>query len=198
MSRSEEIDATKPAGKLQMHILGAIAEFERARIVERVRAGLARRAALSKVARAGRDTPSATTTWRARSVSRRGRRQRSSLSHAAVHRARAVSKPLRTASRIAPETAAVSRSIGCYGRYCDRDSVQVQRSHSARSVPLSPRSDRTDCGSMFSGMMSPTSKSDQRSEAGCGGCHQTHEEQPGRAHAADSAARLRSGDCGFF
>jgi putative DNA-invertase from lambdoid prophage Rac len=30
------------AGKLQMHILGAIAEFERARIQERVKAGLAR------------------------------------------------------------------------------------------------------------------------------------------------------------
>jgi DNA invertase Pin-like site-specific DNA recombinase len=31
-----------------MHILAAIAEFERARIVERVRAGLARRAAQGK------------------------------------------------------------------------------------------------------------------------------------------------------
>ena len=35
-------DATTPAGKLQLHILGAIAEFERARIAERVKAGLAR------------------------------------------------------------------------------------------------------------------------------------------------------------
>ena len=33
---------TTPAGKLQLHLLAAIAEFERARIVERVRAGLAR------------------------------------------------------------------------------------------------------------------------------------------------------------
>ena len=39
---AEGIDATTPAGKLQMHILGAIAEFERDRIRERVRAGLAR------------------------------------------------------------------------------------------------------------------------------------------------------------
>ena len=38
----EGIDATTPAGKLQMHILGAIAEFERARIRERVLAGLQR------------------------------------------------------------------------------------------------------------------------------------------------------------
>src|SRR5204862_591764 len=42
VSIAEGIDATTPAGKLQMHILGAIAEFERGRIVERVRAGLAR------------------------------------------------------------------------------------------------------------------------------------------------------------
>ncbi|MEQ1760419.1 MAG: recombinase family protein [Vicinamibacterales bacterium] len=42
VSLSEGIDATTPAGKLQMHILAAIAEFERARIAERVRAGLAR------------------------------------------------------------------------------------------------------------------------------------------------------------
>ena len=39
---AEGIDATTPAGRLQMHILGAIAEFERARIAERVKAGLQR------------------------------------------------------------------------------------------------------------------------------------------------------------
>jgi DNA invertase Pin-like site-specific DNA recombinase len=39
---AEGIDATTLAGRLQMQILGAIAEFERGRIVERVRAGLAR------------------------------------------------------------------------------------------------------------------------------------------------------------
>ena len=42
VSLAEGIDATTPAGKLQVHILAAIAEFERARIAERVRAGLAR------------------------------------------------------------------------------------------------------------------------------------------------------------
>ena len=42
VSLHEGIDATTPAGKPQMHILAAIAEFERARIAERVRAGLAR------------------------------------------------------------------------------------------------------------------------------------------------------------
>ena len=42
VSLGEGIDATTPAGKLQLHILAAIAEFERARIAERVKAGLAR------------------------------------------------------------------------------------------------------------------------------------------------------------
>ncbi len=42
VSLAEGIDATTPAGKLQMHILGAIAEFERGRLRERVAAGLAR------------------------------------------------------------------------------------------------------------------------------------------------------------
>jgi putative DNA-invertase from lambdoid prophage Rac len=42
VSLHEGIDATTPAGRLQMHILGAIAEFERERIRERVLAGLQR------------------------------------------------------------------------------------------------------------------------------------------------------------
>src|SRR5207249_5274992 len=42
VSLGEGIDATTPAGKLQMHILAAISEFERARIAERVKAGLRR------------------------------------------------------------------------------------------------------------------------------------------------------------
>jgi DNA invertase Pin-like site-specific DNA recombinase len=48
VSLNEGIDATTPAGKLQMHILGAIAEFERGRITERVRAGLQRARAQGK------------------------------------------------------------------------------------------------------------------------------------------------------
>ena len=42
VSLAEGIDATTPAGRLQMHILGAVAEFERSRIAERVRLGLER------------------------------------------------------------------------------------------------------------------------------------------------------------
>src|SRR6266487_513544 len=48
VSLAEGIDATTPAGKLQMHIWGAIAEFERERIRERVLAGLQRAKAQGK------------------------------------------------------------------------------------------------------------------------------------------------------
>jgi DNA invertase Pin-like site-specific DNA recombinase len=42
VSLGEGIDCTTPAGKLQLHILAALAEFERSRIAERVRCGLQR------------------------------------------------------------------------------------------------------------------------------------------------------------
>ncbi len=42
VSLGEGIDLQTPAGRLQLHILAALSEFERARIAERVRAGLAR------------------------------------------------------------------------------------------------------------------------------------------------------------
>jgi DNA invertase Pin-like site-specific DNA recombinase len=42
VSLGEGIDLATPAGRLQLHILAALAEFERSRIQERVRAGLAR------------------------------------------------------------------------------------------------------------------------------------------------------------
>jgi DNA invertase Pin-like site-specific DNA recombinase len=60
VSLNEGIDATTPAGKLQMHILGAIAEFERARIAERVKAGLQRAKAQGKRLGRPRKAPSAT------------------------------------------------------------------------------------------------------------------------------------------
>ena len=42
VSLGEGIDCTTPAGRLQLHVLAALAEFERGRIAERVKAGLAR------------------------------------------------------------------------------------------------------------------------------------------------------------
>jgi DNA invertase Pin-like site-specific DNA recombinase len=48
ISLNEGIDATTPAGRLHMAVLGAIAQFERERIAERVKAGLARARAQGK------------------------------------------------------------------------------------------------------------------------------------------------------
>ena len=42
VSLGESLDTTTPAGKLQLHMIAAFSEFERGRIQERVRAGLAR------------------------------------------------------------------------------------------------------------------------------------------------------------
>ena len=52
VSMGEGIDCTTPAGKLQLHILAALAEFERERIRERVLAGLRRARTARKTARA--------------------------------------------------------------------------------------------------------------------------------------------------
>jgi DNA invertase Pin-like site-specific DNA recombinase len=60
VSLNEGIDATTPAGKLQMHILGAIAEFERARIAERVKAGLQRARSQGKRLGRPRNAPPST------------------------------------------------------------------------------------------------------------------------------------------
>ena len=59
VSLGDGIDCTTPAGKLQLHILAALAEFERERIRERVLAGLARARAQGK--RLGRPRIQATT-----------------------------------------------------------------------------------------------------------------------------------------
>src|SRR5438445_6562326 len=59
VSLAEGIDATTPAGKLQLHILAAIAEFERERIRERVLAGLQRAKAHGRrLGRPRREVPS--------------------------------------------------------------------------------------------------------------------------------------------
>jgi DNA invertase Pin-like site-specific DNA recombinase len=94
VSLAEGIDATTPAGKLQMHILAAIAEFERARIVERVRAGLARRAAQGKPLGRPRQTISEDDLARTIRLSTRKAAALLGVSHAAVHRARTVSKTI--------------------------------------------------------------------------------------------------------
>lgn len=90
VSLAEGIDATTPAGKLQMHILAAIAEFERARIAERVRAGLSRAKAQGQ--RLGRRPHriSADDLERVASLSVRGAAATLGLPSSVLHRARRV------------------------------------------------------------------------------------------------------------
>jgi DNA invertase Pin-like site-specific DNA recombinase len=105
VSLAEGIDATTPAGKLQMHILAAIAEFERARIVERVRAGLARRAAQGKPLGRPRQTISAEELAETAHMSTRKAAAVLGVSHAAVHRARQLSqKPSEIDAEIGPDS----------------------------------------------------------------------------------------------
>ena len=88
VSLAEGIDATTPAGKLQMHILAAIAEFERARIAERVRAGLHRAKAQGKrLGRPAHRIVSADLT-RTAHLSLRGAARELGVPVAVLHRAR--------------------------------------------------------------------------------------------------------------
>jgi DNA invertase Pin-like site-specific DNA recombinase len=107
VSLNEGIDATTPAGRLQLQMIGAFAEFERARIVERVRAGLARRRAQGKPLGRPRQTVSPDDLARTAGLSTRQAAAVLGVSHAAVHRARRLSqKPAETSVEIDPQSAA--------------------------------------------------------------------------------------------
>ena len=98
VSLNEGIDCTTAAGRLQLHVLAALAEFERARIAERVRAGLARVRASGK--RLGRPGASVAMTDLARTahLSVRDAAAVLGVSRSVVHRARLSQKPLESAS----------------------------------------------------------------------------------------------------
>ena len=86
---AEGIDATTPAGKLQLHILAAIAEFERARVGERVRASHIRaRAAGRHIGRPGHRLTDNDLT-RTAGLSTRAAAKALGVSPALVHRLRA-------------------------------------------------------------------------------------------------------------
>jgi DNA invertase Pin-like site-specific DNA recombinase len=92
VSLGEGIDCTTPAGKLQLHILAALAEFERGRIVERVRAGLNRRKAAGKPLGRPRQTISLPELERTAHLSTREAGRLLGVSRSAVSRARALSQ----------------------------------------------------------------------------------------------------------
>ena len=101
VSLGEGIDCTTPAGKLQLHILAALAEFERARIAERVRAGLSRvRATGGRLGRP-RATLDADAITRTAHLSVRAAAKALGVRPSLVQRHRVYRKPLRPSAAFA-------------------------------------------------------------------------------------------------
>lgn len=103
---NEGIDTTTPAGRLQLHVLAALSEFERERIRERVCAGLAR--ARREGTRLGRPREAVTPDdlLRVSHLSTRRAAAELRVSAATVSRLRrTVSNPVEMASRIGPVSA---------------------------------------------------------------------------------------------
>ena len=98
VSLNEGIDATTPAGKLQLHILAALAEFERGRIAERVRAGLARVRASGTCLGRPTATVAAGDVLRTADMTVREAARVLGVSRSVLHRARLSQKPLQRAS----------------------------------------------------------------------------------------------------
>ena len=98
VSLNEGIDCTTAAGRLQLHVLAALAEFKRTRIAERVRAGLARVRASGK--RLGRPATDVATTdlLRTAHLSVRDAAGALGVARSIVHRARLSQKPAESTS----------------------------------------------------------------------------------------------------
>jgi DNA invertase Pin-like site-specific DNA recombinase len=103
VSLNEGIDATTPAGKLQLHILAAIAEFERSRIQERVLAGLRRAKAQGKKLGRRPHVISAERLGSAAHLSLRKAADALGVSHTVVRRHRLLRKPLDGEATFAPD-----------------------------------------------------------------------------------------------
>ena len=103
VSLNEGIDGSTPAGRLQLHILAAIAEFERSRIQERVLAGLRRAKAQGK--KLGR-RPHVITAERLESAAHLSLRKAADalgVSHTVVRRHRLLRNPLGGDGTFAPD-----------------------------------------------------------------------------------------------
>jgi len=103
VSMNEGIDCTTPAGKLQLHLLAAIAEFERSRIIERVRAGIARARTQGK--RLGRRPTRITDDQLARVAHLSSRKAAAALGvpRSVLQRARVARNPLESDATFAPD-----------------------------------------------------------------------------------------------
>jgi DNA invertase Pin-like site-specific DNA recombinase len=95
VSLNEGIDATTAAGRLQMAVLAAISAFERDRIAERVKAGLARVRATGKPLGRPRAILDASAVARTAHLSVRAAAKALGVSPSLVHRHRTFRKPSR-------------------------------------------------------------------------------------------------------
>jgi DNA invertase Pin-like site-specific DNA recombinase len=100
VSMGEGIDCTTPAGRLQLHVLAALAEFERGRIQERVKAGLARVRASGKRLGRPRAHLAAADVERTMSLSVRQAAKILSVPPSVLYRARLFRKPRQNAHQI--------------------------------------------------------------------------------------------------
>lgn len=104
-SLAEDIDTTTPAGRLVFHVFGSIAEFERARTIERVNEGLA---TARKHGRVGGRRPSLSKAQIAEVIKMRDEENRSpyqiaelfKVSHMTIRRAKLPTKKVRNRDNI--------------------------------------------------------------------------------------------------
>ena len=94
VSLGEGIDATTPAGRLLGHLLASIAQFERDRVSERVRAGLARARNQGKRLGRPRRRVSESDLEAVAGLSLRAAATKLRVSKSVIHRARLSQKPL--------------------------------------------------------------------------------------------------------
>ena len=124
ISLREGLDLSTPAGRLQWQIIGAISEFERARIAERIRAGLAR--ARTQGRRLGarpsnrRDRHHSSDTWFVQSTERSGRD--------AIARVRPCGSGRPSTSRVRPPTIRRGDTASRCCAWCTPTTIPLARS----------------------------------------------------------------------
>lgn len=123
-SLHEGIDTTTPAGRLQLHLLGAIAQFERDRIVERVRSGIARAKAQGKRLGRAPHTITADDLARTDALSVRAAADTLDVPRSVLHRARVSRNRLESSATFAPKNQGIHTQTVSPDERCFRDKQQ--------------------------------------------------------------------------
>ena len=151
VSLGEGIDLQTRAGRLQLHILAALAQFERERIAERVRAGLARaKANRRRLGQKPIDIPAADLDRTAHLSVRRAAAELG-VPRSVLHRARLSRKPWPPRRRRAVRTAlsgrgSVSEGCSCRARRLARHDQALEAESTRVGDDRSPRHHATGAG----------------------------------------------------